>query len=159
MLNHDEFRQVVQNAPLFAIDLVILNGKHEILLGLRKNPPAQGYWFVPGGRVFKGESLDDGFLRVAEAELDQKIQRTESTLLGLYEHFYNDSIFGLSISTHYINATHLVRVANMDTELPIGQHEVYRWVSLDSLNADPSIHQYSKVFLPELLKMLSLQSS
>lgn len=63
MLNHDEFRQVVQNTPLFAIDLVVLNGKNEILLGLRKNPPAQGYWFVPGGRVFKGESLDDGFFK------------------------------------------------------------------------------------------------
>lgn len=159
MLKNDDFRQVVQNAPLFAIDLVILNEQNEILLGLRKNPPAQGYWFVPGGRVFKGESLDDGFLRIAVAELNRNIQRINGKLLGLYEHFYDDSVFGASVSTHYINATHLVRLASIDSELPIGQHEVYRWVSLDSLSADPTIHQYSKVFLPELLKMLSVESS
>ncbi|GAA0670423.1 GDP-mannose mannosyl hydrolase [Rheinheimera tangshanensis] len=159
MLNHDEFRQVVQNAPLFAMDLVILNKRNEILVGLRKNPPAQGYWFVPGGRVFKGESLDDGFVRIALTELNQNLERVDSKLLGLYEHFYDESIFGSSVSTHYINATHLVRLVSIDAELPIGQHEVYRWVSLDSLNTDPTIHQYSKVFLPELLKILSEQSS
>lgn len=158
-LNQLDFRQVVQNAPLFAIDLVVLNEKNQILVGLRKHAPAQGFWFVPGGRVFKNEPLDDGFSRIAAVELNRKMLRSESKMLGLYEHFYQDSFFGAQVSTHYINATHLVRLDSMDNELPVTQHELYRWIDIDMLEADVTVHQYSKVFLPELFRVLSLHQS
>lgn len=53
MLSVVDFKQLVQNAPLFAADLVVLNEKHQVLVGRRVNPPAQGFWFVPVGRVHK----------------------------------------------------------------------------------------------------------
>lgn len=154
MLSLDNFIHVVENAPLFSIDLVVLNEYQEILVGLRKNPPAQGFWFVPGGRLFKNESLDLGFVRITQSELNCKIERTSCQLLGLFEHFYDDSIFGPTVSTHYINAAYLVRLSKLKTELPDSQHEVYRWVTLEDLQADPAVHHYSKVFLPALTKAL-----
>lgn len=50
------FETVVASAPLISIDLLVENEQGQYLLGLRKNRPAQGYWFVPGGRVQKNES-------------------------------------------------------------------------------------------------------
>jgi colanic acid biosynthesis protein WcaH len=158
MLSHDKFLHVVENAPLFSIDLVVMNEHQEVLLGLRKNPPAKGFWFVPGGRLFKDESLDIGFGRITQSELNHKIERASCQLLGLFEHFYDDSIFGPTVSTHYINAAHFVLLPKGKTNLPESQHEQYRWVSIEALQKDPAIHPYSKVFLPALVKALSLQS-
>lgn len=52
-LDTDIFATVVHCAPLISIDLLVQNAQGEYLLGLRNNRPAQGYWFVPGGRVKK----------------------------------------------------------------------------------------------------------
>ncbi len=60
-LDYEPFKIVVQNTPLIAIDLIIENEKGEILLGRRKNPPSNGFLFVPGGRIFKGEYISDAF--------------------------------------------------------------------------------------------------
>ena len=36
---------------------------NSILLVLRKNPPAQGEWAIPGGRIRLGETLEDAVAR------------------------------------------------------------------------------------------------
>ncbi len=53
VLNDSLFKTIVANTPLISIDLIIQNSQKKILLGKRINRPAQGYWFVPGGRVRK----------------------------------------------------------------------------------------------------------
>ncbi|AEF53537.1 GDP-mannose mannosyl hydrolase [Marinomonas posidonica] len=151
MLSSEDFKLVVQSAPLFSIDLIVLNQKKQILLGKRKNAPAKDYWFVPGGRVFKNESLSDAFTRISNSELGQPFNYRSATLLGLYDHFYNDSVFSENISTHYINASHLIRIY-LDSllSLPSDQHQDYRWADIDTLNQDDTVHSYSKVFLNRL---------
>lgn len=145
-----DFQQLIKNSPLFAIDFVVLNELNQVLIGQRKNAPAQGFWFVPGGRVFKNESLEQAFVRLSQAELGVKVQRQQAQMLGLYDHFYEDSFFSDSISTHYINAAHYVKLHDFDLNLPLEQHQEYRWVSLDGLARDETIHNFSKVFLPDL---------
>lgn len=43
--------------PLVSIDLMIKNAQDQMLWGRRNNRPAQGYWFVPSGRICKNEGL------------------------------------------------------------------------------------------------------
>jgi len=150
MLNLENFKQVVEHAPLFAIDLVVVNDKNQILVGERFNAPAKGAWFVPGGRVYKNESLEEAFKRISKAELGCEVERHQAWLLGLYDHFYDDSFFGDDVSTHYINATHVIRLTNQQLNLPTDQHSHYQWIAIDSLNVNNDVHQYSKIFLPEL---------
>ncbi len=57
-LEKDTFTKVIDCTPLISIDLVIENSSSEILLGYRNNRPAKGYWFVPGGRILKDESMN-----------------------------------------------------------------------------------------------------
>ncbi|MFC4195069.1 NUDIX domain-containing protein [Novosphingobium lubricantis] len=65
MLPLDTFLRVVDATPLIAIDLIVPNEDGGYLLGHRVNRPAQGFWFVPGGRIHKNERLDDAFRRIA----------------------------------------------------------------------------------------------
>lgn len=150
MLSKDEFKKVVEYAPLFAMDLVIINADKKVLLGKRNNSPAKGYWFVPGGRVFKNETLDQAFERISHDELGVSLERKNSKLLGLFDHFYDDSIFGSAVSTHYVNATHALHQHIELSRLPKSQHQTYAWMSMDEMRERDDVHQYSKVFLDTL---------
>jgi colanic acid biosynthesis protein WcaH len=110
-LSSEDFRHVVDATPLISIDLAVRNARGEILLGERLNRPAQGSWFVPGGRVLKNEPLDRAFERLTLAELGKVFSRSAGRFLGVYEHLYADSVFGDRLnqdeqreapSTHYV---------------------------------------------------------
>lgn len=151
MLSPEDFKLVVQSAPLFSMDLVVLNEKNQILVGKRKNSPAKGYWFVPGGRVFKSEPLADAFERISNAELGHKFDYSSAKQLGLYDHFYDDSVFGDDVSTHYINAPYLIKLLDgIVLNLPTEQHQEYRWVNICDFSKDETVHRFSKVFLKVL---------
>lgn len=150
MLSFDDFKAVVSNAPLFAIDLVVVNSKQQLLVGLRKNAPAQGFWFVPGGRVYKNEPQQQAFIRITAQELGSAFNIENAVLLGVYDHFYDESIFGSDISTHYVNTPYLLHVDEKALILPTEQHSSYKWVALSALESDQSVHHFSKVFLAAL---------
>ena len=96
------FSSIVAKTPLVSIDLVVRNGSGEILLGQRTNRPAQGMWFIPGGRIRKDESIQNAFLRLSREELGAAVPVDEAQILGVYEHFYPDNFSGDGFSTHYV---------------------------------------------------------
>ncbi|MDO9207877.1 MAG: NUDIX domain-containing protein, partial [Sulfuricurvum sp.] len=98
----DLFTTIVQNTPLISIDLIIRNHQGEVLLGKRLNAPAKGFWFTPGGRIYKDEKMTDAFRRIAQDELGVSASLSEASFIGTFEHFYEDSVFGDHITTHYV---------------------------------------------------------
>ena len=154
MLSQIDFQRVVEHAPLFAIDLIIVNGDNQILVGKRKNAPAKGYWFVPGGRVFKNETIDVAFKRICKTELGTEFDRSDSELLGIYDHFYDESAFSDAISTHYINAAHLILLPHSRPINIKAQHSAMRWLNFSQLEQEPMVHHYSRIFLPALKNFL-----
>ncbi|WP_019612435.1 GDP-mannose mannosyl hydrolase [Thioalkalivibrio sp. AKL7] len=146
-LSENTFRDVLGAAPLVSIDLVIGNADGELLLGLRNNRPAQGLWFVPGGRVQRGESLDAAFARVSREELGLAISRGEARLLGAYDHLYDDDVFGAGIGTHYVALAHYVRLKMDLFSLPKAQHRDYRWWHPDAIRASSEVHANTRAYL------------
>jgi colanic acid biosynthesis protein WcaH len=65
----DVYTTACSMTQIIAIDLIVHNKLGQILLGMRKNPPAQNTYFTPGGRAFKFESLNDAFARTIRDEL------------------------------------------------------------------------------------------
>lgn len=150
-LEKEQFKQLVEYGVLFSIDLVVLDNHNRILLGKRVNRPAQGYWFVPGGRVYKNELLSQAFKRICHSELGQECDYHQAWLLGLYDHFYQDSVFGDDISTHYVNAPYLIKLNEVKLDkLPTEQHRDYRWQNINEIEQDDTVHKYSKIFLEAL---------
>ncbi len=147
-LAKDIFTTVIKSTPLISIDLIVENENGELLFGLRNNKPAKGYWFVPGGRVLKNETLDNAFKRLTYGELGVELDRSNANLAGIYEHFYDDFVFGDSVSTHYVVVAHLLKVSSSELKLPVGdQHNTYIWKSKEKILQDPNIHQYSKAYV------------
>jgi len=150
-LDKQTFKTVIDSTPLISIDLVVRDEAGRVLLGQRLNRPAQGFWFVPGGRILKDESLVDAFKRLTLDELGIELEISSARYLGLYEHFYADSIFtddvsGVNISTHYVvNGFEVVLPAAVkQDQLPDEQHGDYHWFTEGELMASDQVHVHSK---------------
>lgn len=86
-LRQEDFATVVRSTPLVSLDFIVENSRGEFLLGKRTNRPAQGYWFVPGGRVQKDETLEAAFERLTMAELGLRLPITAGQFYGVWQHF------------------------------------------------------------------------
>ena len=145
MLEESKFREIVKNAPLVSIDLIVRNRKNEVLLGLRKSGPAKNYWFVPGGRIWKDEKIEAAFRRITESELGIGLDLRDARFLKVFEHLYRENFADEpGFGTHYIALTYETKLATKDARLPLKQHSDYRWISERQLLQDKGVHPYTK---------------
>ncbi|NOH29036.1 GDP-mannose mannosyl hydrolase [Vibrio mediterranei] len=145
-LDTDLFKQVVAYSPLVSIDLIVRNQQGQVLLGLRLNRPAIGYWFVPGGRICKDETMASAFTRLVKEELGIERELTQATCLGPYEHFYTDNFSGTDFTTHYVVLGYRLEAEIALTDLPKEQHSHYRWFDVDELLQADDVHDNTKLY-------------
>ena len=110
MLDAHTFNIVIENMPLVSIDLcLVCDG--QLLLGKRNNQPVKGEWFTPGGRIYKNETWQDALLRIVEVELGlSRIAVEDFALMGMWDHFYNNSALDQKNINSLCEPTPLCRV-------------------------------------------------
>jgi colanic acid biosynthesis protein WcaH len=150
MLETSKFREVVRNAPLVAIDLIVRNKNNEVLLGLRKNGPARNTWFVPGGRIWKNERIHTAFKRITKDELGIPLGLKQANFLRVFEHLYEENFADEpDFGTHYIVLAHEIEFRTERGELPLKQHSDYRWMSEKDILQSDDVHRYTKDYFRE----------
>ena len=153
MNEREHFVELLRGLPLVSVDLVLVRGGTESLLGLRTNRPAQGSWFVPGGRILKDEPRADALKRVAARELGiADVAGLKPQLLGVFEHFYPDCFAGdIGVSTHYVVIAYRIDVP-LGFEVPgcDNQHAELRWWPIAEAAANTDVHRYTRDYLPLL---------
>lgn len=150
-LPDDTFLDVIAATPLVSMDLLLRNAAGELLLGQRCNRPAQGCWFVPGGRVRKNETLAGAFTRLCQSELGQAFELAQARFAGVFQHFYPDSVFGDMPDTHYVVlAWQLQLPTGVALDPPADQHCQYRWWSAAAMRGDDTVHAYTVDYLAAL---------
>ena len=107
----EDWQTIVATVPIVSVDLVVRR-EGGVLLGRRTNEPAKGYWFVPGGRVRKGETRREAVHRVASEELGVDVKIIES--LGGFEHQYETSDVDGVDSKHYLANGYVVDIVDGD---------------------------------------------
>ena len=145
MLKPEEFLRIVEATPLVSIDLILRNEENKVLLGERLNRPAQGLWFVPGGRIWKNERVQDALRRISQREL--AITITQAKLLGVFDHIYEDNFLGVpGVNTHYV-------VLGFETTLPTStqltaddQHGELKWWTVGELLSSERVHANTKAY-------------
>jgi colanic acid biosynthesis protein WcaH len=145
-LNDSDFENLVQNAPLCSIDLLIKDQSDSVLLGLRENEPARGFYFVPGGRILKGERLAEAFQRILRTETGLRFPISDARYLGVFEHFYETNRFEKQeFGTHYICQGYEIVLSDRPPIEKDGQHSEFLWASPGDLRS-MNIHPYSIVY-------------
>ena len=146
-MNTEAFLEVIDRTPLVSIDLILTNGSGEVLLGQRVNRPAQGYWFVPGGRIRKEETLRQAMARISTVELGFAARIEDAQLLGAYDHIYDDNFAGReAIHTHYVALGYQLPLGQ-DSPLAFdAQHSEMKWWSIEELLQSNEVHTNTKAY-------------
>jgi colanic acid biosynthesis protein WcaH len=136
-----EFATCLQHLPQACVDLVV-EYDGGILLARRQNRPAKGELFWPGGRLRKGERLDEAPHRLAREELGLEVRVVER--LGVSEHFWEESSIPGVESRHTIPVVYHVVPEPADQEIQLDdQHSEYE------LLREPrgDLHQYVREYV------------
>ncbi len=115
MIEEKRYRTILEQIPIATVDAVVCFGR-KFLLMKRNNAPVRGEWWVPGGRVWKGETLEAAVKRevLEETGLDCEIVRRVGVLNQIFPECHTISIY------------FLVRAPSPDVKLN-AEHSAYRW--------------------------------
>jgi len=112
--------------------------------------------------VRKNEPLASCLQRVAVSELGlQAIDVQGARLMGVWDHFYEDSAFSAEVSTHYVNLPHVLRLPHaLDINaLPSDQHIAWRWQYVQATAVADDVHPYVRVYAKWVVDKGMLPSS
>lgn len=144
-LSDEIFKTVIEATPLISIDFVIKNQSGECLLGLRKNAPAEGYWFNLGGRIFKNETIEKAQDRVFQEETGLQLNRDTLKFLGVFNHIYQDNLYLIpGFGTHYVCLAYEVTLNSFNLPKTTIQHLEYRWLDVNTLLLSDDVHENTK---------------
>jgi len=120
------YDEIKKQMPLSCVDLLVThNGS--LLLMLRNNEPAKDLWFTPGGRIFKGETLEQAVKRVLHEETG--LHPTSITQISTMSHMWPE--------VHTVTTIYRVEV-DTDKVKPDQQHRDYRWIN----TMEDDLHPY-----------------
>lgn len=146
-MNQDEFLNVIDKAPLVSIDIILKDETGRVLLGYRNNRPAQGFWFVPGGRIRKNETLEQAMSRISLTELGFEISIADTQLIGAFDHIYDDNFKGTSgVTTHYVALGHEFNLPKDQSITFDSQHEQIKWWSINDLLSSKIVQKNTKAY-------------
>lgn len=154
ILSKADFAQLVQNAPLVSIDFIVERGG-KYIFGKRSNHPAKGFFFVPGGRIHKDQTIEDAFKSLTKREMGIQCEFQDASFLGVFQHRYDENFLGEKITTHYVVLAYLIRVA-ADAHIDLSdQHTETLWLSQDDIHSQTQVHEYSRAYFPAYHCILS----
>lgn len=140
-LPDDVYREVFSFVPIVCVDIVVIH-EGKFLLCKRTNKPGQRKLFLPGGRIFKNESLIEAAARKTKEELGIKAKKSDFEFLTVTEGMFRDSRLGGSM--HNINVTFLLKTRS-EPKIDFDQSQTsdIKWLS----RIDSSWHHSVKLAL------------
>lgn len=146
-MEDNKILEIIEATPLVSVDLIIRNPFQKVLLGKRINRPAKGYWFVPGGRILKNETINQALKRISEVEVGLNLLTKAPRLLGAYDHIYDDNFLNINgINTHYVVLAFIITLQKEIEVKPDDQHSDLKWWGIDNLLEEQTVHQNTKVY-------------
>jgi colanic acid biosynthesis protein WcaH len=135
------YDQILQHSPIPCVDVAIVaNGA--VLLVRRNDAPAQGEWWVPGGRVWKGERMRETALRKAREEVG--LECHVGPIIHTAETIFPDGPRGIAV--HSINSCFLLYPVGGLVPAQVhldAHHSSCTWVT----TIPPDLHPYVRACL------------
>lgn len=121
--------------PIVCVDGLVVNERGDFLLVKRQNEPFKGEYWVPGGRVCKGERLVDAIHRKMREELGIEVDIIER--VGFFEFFHPKTEQDAEGGVHSISILYLLRPKTYEIKLD-EQSCAWGWFN----EAPPELSQY-----------------
>lgn len=130
----DTYNLFLDLMPIACVDFVLIVDGQALLVN-RADAPAKGHWWVPGGRVIKGEFMKETAYRKAKEEINIDIR--VGPIIHTDETIFPDGPCGIPI--HSINNCFFVYPVSDDVNPQLDSHHSdYCWVG----NVSKCLHPY-----------------
>lgn len=131
----ETYKTLVENFPIPCVDVFLYNDKEKTYFQvLRKDKPAQGMWWFPGGRLQKGEK----FFTCAERKCKEEanLDVVASKILCVAATLFSDSAW--ETPTHTVNTCVFAVLQNTNQQPSIDSScQNHRWESIENPPEDP----------------------
>lgn len=136
-LPKDVYATLVRDAVVCCVDCLIVrtneSGRKECLLVERSSEPVKGVWWLPGGRLLKGET----FFAAARRKAQQETGLTDVNpiqVLGVWNTFFPTSHWDTETEkgTQTVNPIVLVELNEPGADVKLDEtSEQWRWIGLN----------------------------
>jgi len=130
------YELITDSIPIASVEAIISKDKSLLFLR-RKNSPAKGQWWFPGGRIRKGETLEEALYREVKEETGLKV--IKSKLVNVYSRMFNER--------HDITIAYLCNCKG-DKIILNNEHSEYRYFK----SLPKTIHPYLIQVIQDLRK-------
>lgn len=115
---------ILKNVPIACVDIAIV-ADGRVLLVKRKDKPAMGQWWVPGGRILKGEMMREAAARKAREEVG--VECHVGPIIHTDETIFPDGPSGIAV--HSINSCFFLYPVEKGFSCKLDDHhQDCRWV-------------------------------
>mmetsp|Transcript_25361 Transcript_25361/g.58987 ORF Transcript_25361/g.58987 Transcript_25361/m.58987 type:complete len:252 (-) Transcript_25361:242-997(-) len=134
----DLYGRMVRDCVVCCVDCLVVRfnpqlQRKECLVVLRASEPVKGVWWLPGGRLFKGETFFDAARRKARQETGLDDVKCVQ-VLGVWNTFFPTSHWDTETEkgTQTVNPVVLVELEKPGADVVLDEtSEKYRWIGLD----------------------------
>lgn len=124
MITQSLYKQILKNIPIACVDVAIVYDGSALLVK-RSTPPAKDQWWVPGGRILKGETLKEAAQRKAFKEVGIECQ--VGPIIHTAETIFSDGPYGIPV--HSINSCFFLYPCTKNFTVKLDKyHTDYKWV-------------------------------
>jgi ADP-ribose pyrophosphatase YjhB (NUDIX family) len=79
------YNKITKNMPIVSVEAIIVMDS-ALLFMKRNNQPAEGQWWFPGGRMYKGESFEQTLFR--EVKEETSLQISSYKFINIYSRVF-----------------------------------------------------------------------
>ena len=112
----------IELMPIVCVDAVVFY-REKYLVIKRTYWPAKDQFWLPGGRIWKNETIIDATLRKVKEETN--LNAAYETFLTVEETFFEKAE---NITKHTVNITSLVAIKSIKNFSLDGQHNEHKWL-------------------------------
>lgn len=145
------YAEIVKSMTISCVDAFVYSFENKTYLMIqRTTAPGKGKWWLPGGRVFKGESFYEAAIRKTKKESGLDICPVAQ--LGTYSTYFSESAWGLDVHTDTKNTAILTLCGNQGVLLD-ESHQSFKWVPIHQAPVDPyllAVYKEAKAKLAEM---------
>ena len=133
------YEKIRKHMPTVCVDLLVTNDQGQYLVALRKEAPAQGFWWFPGGRIYKDETIEHTALRKGKEELGESVDFEVGKFVSVEETIFEKEEY------HTVNIVYNMKYKGGDIKIDTF-HDEYKWLDVIDESLHPAVKNPLKVF-------------
>lgn len=134
------YKTIISLMPIPAVEAIIINSKNDLLVLKRNNPPANGEWWFPGGRIRRGDTFSQTLKREVKEETGLDVEMLG--FIGAYERLFPER--------HDIPLVFLCRCKDDQKVTLNSEHSDYKFLNVNRAFAE--LHKMLKEVLADMFE-------